>query len=94
MKSLTYSTTINKSKDFVFDKLTDKSVYPQWAKAWGDGMTYEGEWKKGEYMRYGKESHHREHRVYMFIKNSVHSLSSVKRKGFPLKIMRGKCNEI
>ena len=52
MKKLTYSTNINKSREFVFDKLTDKSVYPQWAKAWGDGMTYEGEWKKGGYMSY------------------------------------------
>lgn len=52
MKSLTYSIIINKPKDFVFDKLTDKSVYPDWAKAWGDGMKYEGEWKKGGYMSY------------------------------------------
>nr|WP_299342396.1 hypothetical protein [Allomuricauda sp.] len=52
MKKLTYSAIINKTKDFVFDKLTDKSVYPKWAKAWGDGMTYVGEWKKGGYMSY------------------------------------------
>ncbi|WP_422082119.1 SRPBCC family protein [Ulvibacterium sp.] len=52
MKKLTYSTIINKPRDFVFDKLTDKSIYPQWAKAWGDGMTYEGKWKKGGYMSY------------------------------------------
>ncbi len=24
----------------------DKSVYPEWAKAWGKEMTYEGDWKK------------------------------------------------
>ena len=47
MKTLTYSITINKPRDFVFEKITDKAVYPDWAKAWGDGMTYEGEWKKG-----------------------------------------------
>ena len=52
MKILTYSTSIHKPKNFVFEKLIDKSVYPQWAKAWGDGMTYEGEWKKGGYMSY------------------------------------------
>ncbi|MEM9674716.1 MAG: hypothetical protein ACFB15_04525 [Cyclobacteriaceae bacterium] len=52
MKELTYATIINKPKDFVFNKMTDKSVYPEWAKAWGDGMTYEGEWKKGAYMSY------------------------------------------
>jgi uncharacterized protein YndB with AHSA1/START domain len=48
MEKLTYSITINKPQNFVFNTITDKSVYPDWAKAWGDGMTYEGEWKKGE----------------------------------------------
>lgn len=52
MKKLTYSTIINRPKDFVFDRLTNKSVYPNWAKAWGDGMTYTGEWKKGGYMSF------------------------------------------
>ncbi len=33
MKKLTYSIQINKLRDFVFNKITDKSVYPQWAKA-------------------------------------------------------------
>ena len=35
MKTLTYSIKINKPQDFVFSKITDKSVYPDWAKAWG-----------------------------------------------------------
>lgn len=48
MKKLTYSIKINKPQDFVFSKIKDKSVYPGWAKAWGEGMTYEGEWKEGE----------------------------------------------
>lgn len=48
MKELTYSIKINKPRDFVFNKLMDKSVYQDWAKAWGEGMTYEGEWKEGE----------------------------------------------
>lgn len=52
MKKLTYSTIINKPKDFVFERMTDKKVYPQWAKAWGDGMTYIGEWKKGGHMSF------------------------------------------
>lgn len=47
MKTLNYSITINKPVDFVFSKITDKSVYADWAKAWGEGMTYEGEWKQG-----------------------------------------------
>lgn len=47
MKTLTYSIKINKSTDVVFNKIMDKSVYPDWAKAWGEGMNYEGEWKQG-----------------------------------------------
>lgn len=52
MKKLTYSIRINKPQDFVFNKITDKSVYPGWAKAWGEGMTYEGEWKEGEHISF------------------------------------------
>lgn len=52
MKKLTYSIKINQPQDFVFDKITDKSVYPDWAKAWGEGMTYEGEWKEGEHISF------------------------------------------
>ena len=48
MKTLTYSIQINKPRDFVFNKLIDKSVYSQWAKAWGEGMTYKGDWKQGQ----------------------------------------------
>ena len=52
MKKLTYSIKINKPQDFVFSKITDKSVYPDWAKAWGEGMTYEGEWKEGRHISF------------------------------------------
>ena len=52
MKKLTYSIKINKPVNFVFEKLTDKSVYPAWAKAWGEGMTYEGEWKEGQHISF------------------------------------------
>jgi len=47
MITLTYSIIINKHHDFVFEKIIDKTDYPKWAKAWGEGMTYVGEWKKG-----------------------------------------------
>ncbi len=50
MKQLTYSITINKPREFVFNKIMDKAVYPEWAKAWGEGMTYEGVWKQGEHI--------------------------------------------
>lgn len=52
MKKLTYSIKINKPVNFVFNKIMDKSVYPAWAKAWGEGMTYEGEWKEGQYISF------------------------------------------
>ena len=52
MKKLTYSVKINRPVDFVFNKITDKSVYPGWAKAWGEGMTYEGEWKEGKHISF------------------------------------------
>ncbi|KAA3624426.1 MAG: hypothetical protein DWP94_03685 [Flavobacterium sp.] len=52
MITLTYRTTINKPQDYVFHKIMDKSVYADWAKAWGEGMTYEGEWKEGGYMSF------------------------------------------
>ncbi len=48
MKDFKYSIEINKPKEFVFEMVMDKSVYPEWAKAWGEGMDYEGEWKEGE----------------------------------------------
>jgi hypothetical protein len=52
MKTLTYSIKINKPVAVVFAKVTDKSVYPGWAKAWGEGMTYTGEWKEGTYISF------------------------------------------
>ena len=52
MKKLTYSIIINKPVDFVFQKIMDKSVYPEWAKAWGEGMTYEGVWKQGSHISF------------------------------------------
>lgn len=46
MKTLTYSITINKPQEFVYQKIMDKSLYADWAKAWGEGMTWTGEWKE------------------------------------------------
>ncbi len=48
MEKFTYSITINKPASDVFSVMTDKSLYSDWAKAWGEGMTYTGEWKEGE----------------------------------------------
>lgn len=38
--------------EFVFGKMTDKEAYPGWAKAWGEGMAYEGEWKEGGHISF------------------------------------------
>ncbi len=56
MKTLTYSITIDKPKEFVFKKMIDKSVYPERAKAWGEGMKYEGEWKEGAHIAFFDET--------------------------------------
>jgi uncharacterized protein YndB with AHSA1/START domain len=47
MKKLTYTITINKPVDLVFNKIMDKSHYADWAKAWGDDMTWEGVFEEG-----------------------------------------------
>ncbi len=52
MKTLKYSIQINKPQELVFNKIIDKSVYADWAKAWGEGMTHEGEWKEGEHIAF------------------------------------------
>lgn len=52
MKELIYSITIGKPPEVVFEKLTDKSVFPAWAKAWGEGMTFEGEWREGSHVSF------------------------------------------
>lgn len=52
MKTLKYSIQINKPQEFVFNKIIDKSVYPEWAKAWGEGMSYEGEWRQGQHIAF------------------------------------------
>lgn len=52
MKTLKYSIQINKPQEFVFNKIIDKSVYADWAKAWGEGMTYDGEWKEGGHIAF------------------------------------------
>jgi hypothetical protein len=49
MKTLKYSIQINKPQEFVFDKMMDKSIYNDWAKAFSPGSTFSAEdgWKQG-----------------------------------------------
>lgn len=42
MKTLKYSIQINRPVEFVYNKIMDKSVYSDWAKAWGEGMSWDG----------------------------------------------------
>lgn len=56
MKTLTYSIVIDQPQDVVFATVIDKSVYPDWAKAWGEGMTWEGEWKQGGHVAFFDQS--------------------------------------
>ena len=48
MKKLTYTITINQPAHVVFDKMTDNTAFPLWAKAWGEDMKCVGDWKEGE----------------------------------------------
>lgn len=52
MKTLTYSITIDKPREVVFQTMTDNSLFPEWAKAWGEGMICAGEWKEGEHISF------------------------------------------
>lgn len=52
MKELSYSILIDKPQEFVFNKIMDKSTYADWAKAWGEGMDYEGEWEAGNHITF------------------------------------------
>ena len=47
MKTLRYSIEIARPVDVVFNAMIDESAYPHWAKAWGEGMQFDGEWKQG-----------------------------------------------
>ncbi len=51
-RNLSYSISIDAPIETVFKTITDKSMYPKWTKAWGEGMTFEGEWKQGEHISF------------------------------------------
>lgn len=52
MKTLTYTINISKPVEVVFNTMTDASVYNEWAKAWGEGMTYEGTYTPGSHISF------------------------------------------
>lgn len=55
IKTFTYKTTINSSKEKVFVTLTDKDLYPRWTLPWGENMTYSGDWKMGTHITFYSE---------------------------------------
>jgi len=55
MKRLQFKVSIDTSADQVYDKmlgLTQKLTYEQWTAVFNPTSTYEGNWKKGEKMRF------------------------------------------
>ena len=56
MKTLKYNIQINCSPEQVFKVVTDKSAYPKWAAAWGEGMDFSGSWEKGEHIAFFDQS--------------------------------------
>ena len=52
MKPYSFTIQINQPVAVVFNTLTDKSVFPEWVKAWGEGMVCEGEWAQGGYVSF------------------------------------------
>lgn len=52
MKQYSYSIQINQPVEVVFNTLTDQSVFPEWVKAWGEGMVCEGEWQQGSHVSF------------------------------------------
>lgn len=57
MITLTYTISIHAPAAHVYDALTDKASYSQWASAWGEGMTYTGEWAEGQDIVFHDQSH-------------------------------------
>ena len=52
MKTLTFTITIDKPQDFIFNKMIDKSSYSSWTSIWGKDLTFEGNWNKGEHISF------------------------------------------
>jgi uncharacterized protein YndB with AHSA1/START domain len=52
-KEFIYTIDINASSEHVYRTILDPSLYAEWAKPWGDGMTMKGEWKVGSHVIFG-----------------------------------------
>ena len=52
MKTLHFSTTINASKEKVWNKMLEDETYRQWTRAFSEGSHFEGSWEEGENIRF------------------------------------------
>lgn len=52
MKTLHFSTTINASKEKVWNTMLEDETYRQWTRAFNEGSHFEGSWEKGEKIRF------------------------------------------
>lgn len=52
MKQLTYTATINASKQKVWETMLNPSSYKEWVNAAWPGSFFEGNWKEGETIRF------------------------------------------
>ena len=55
---LNYEIKINSPREVVWEKMMDKSIYNDWAKAFSPDSTYEGEWKEGGEMIFYDPNNH------------------------------------
>ncbi len=52
METIYFSTQINASPERVWDVMLGKETYGQWAKAFGEGSYYEGNWDEGSDIKF------------------------------------------
>ncbi len=52
METIYFSTQINASPERVWDVMLGKETYGQWAKAFGEGSNYEGNWDEGSDIKF------------------------------------------
>ena len=52
MKTLRYAIIIDQPREQVFEIMINKALYPEWAKAWGEGMSWEGQWAEGKHISF------------------------------------------
>lgn len=52
METINFSTQINATREKVWDIMLGKETYGEWAKAFGPGSHYEGDWNEGSTIQF------------------------------------------